>query len=151
MKKVIIAATVAIIVGTIVVVAQMSHKGGFGQHFGDGFTNHHEKIIEHLSDKLKLTDAQKTEAKRILTDSEPRFRPLHEQLKESHRASMNLGSDGLFDEKKAQESAAREVEILRQILLEKEKTKAALFAVLTTEQREQARQIMSDFVESFDH
>lgn len=151
MKKITIAATIvaALTIGTIVVIAQISHKGGFGNHFGAA--NHHEKIIVHLSDKLKLNDAQKTQAKQVLADSKPRFEPLLKQLKESHHATMNLGSDGVFDEQKAREAATRQAEIIKQILVEKEKTKAALFAVLTNEQREQAKQLLSDFVENFDH
>jgi len=152
MKKTTIAAAIvaALTIGTIIAVAQMSHKGGFGQHF-EGFTNHHEKFIDHVSDKLKLTDAQKTQAKQILADSKPRFQPLLEQLKETHRTSVNLGSDGVFDEQKAQEVAARQAAIVKHLIVEKEKTKAALFAVLTSGQREQAKQIMNDFVENFDH
>ena len=115
------------------------------------FTNHHEKFIDHISDKLKLTDTQKTQAKQIIADSKPRFQPLLEQLKETHRTSMNLGSDGVFDEQKAQEVAARQAAIVKQLIVEKDKTKAALFAVLTSGQREQAKQIMNDFVENLDH
>lgn len=152
MKKTTIAAAIvaALTIGTIIAVAQMSHKGGFGHHF-EGFTNHHEKFIDHISDKLKLADTQKTQAKQILADSKQRFQPLLEQLKETHRTSMNLGSDGVFDEQKAQEVAARQAAIVKQLIVEKEKTKAALFAVLTSGQREQAKQIMNDFVENLDH
>ncbi len=77
--------------------------------------------------------------------------PANDCLKETHRASVDLGANGVFDEQKAQEVAARQSEIVKQLLVEKEKTKAALFAVLTSEQREQAKQMMNDFVENFDH
>ncbi len=152
MKSITIAAAIVAVstIGVIIAVAQMSHKGGFGQHF-EGLMNHHEQIIDHLSNKLKLTDAQKTQAKQILADSKPRFKPLLEQLKETHRTSMNLGSDGVFDEQKAQEVAARQAAIVKQLIVEKEKTKAALFAVLTSGQREQAKQIMNDSVENLNH
>jgi len=53
-------AVVAVLtVGVIIAVAQMSHKSGIGQHF-KSFTNHHAQFIDHVSDKLKLTDQQKT-------------------------------------------------------------------------------------------
>ncbi len=150
-SQTIAAAIVAVLtIGTIIAVAQMSHKGGFGQHF-EGLMKHHEQHIDRVSDKLKLTDAQKTQAKQILADSKPRFQPLLERLKETHRTSVDLGANGVFDEQKAQEVAALQAEIVKQLLVEKEKTKAALFAVLTPEQREQAKQMMNDFVENFDH
>ncbi len=152
MKQVTIAvAIIAVLtVGTIIAFAQMSHKGGIGQHFG-GLTNHHEKFIDHVSDKLELTDQQKTQAKQILTDSKPRFQPMLEQLKETHKTSVDLGTSGIFDEQKSKELAARQAEIIKQLLVEKERTKAALFTILTSEQREQAKQLMNDFVENFDH
>lgn len=152
MKKLKIAAAVAAIavVGAIVAVAQMSHKGGFGQHFA-GLMNHHEQFIDHVSSELKLSDAQKTQAKQIFADAKPRFEPLHDRLKETHKDSMNLGANGVFDEQKSQEVAARQAEIIKELLVEKERTKAALFAVLTPEQREQAKQMMNDMVENFAH
>jgi Spy/CpxP family protein refolding chaperone len=152
MKSVTIAtAIVAVLtVGVIIAVAQMSHKGGIGQH-SKGFMNHHEQFIDHVSDKLKLTNQQKTQAKQILVDSKSRFQPLLERLKETHKTSVDLGANGVFDEQKSQEVADRQAEIVKQLLVEKEKTKAALFAILTSEQREQAKQMMNDFVENFDH
>ncbi len=152
MKSVTTAAAIVavLIVGVIIAVAQMSHKGGNGQHFGS-FMNHHEQFIDHVSDKLKLTNQQKTQAKQILADSKPRFQPLLERLKETHKTSVDLGANGVSDEQKSQEVAARQAEIVKQLLVEKEKTKAALFAIFTFEQREQVKLMMNDFVENFDH
>lgn len=152
MKKMKIAGAICAVltVGVIIAVAQMSHKGGFGQHFA-GLTNHHEQIIDHISDELKLNSAQKTQAKQILADAKPRFQPLLERLKETHKECLELGANGVFDEQKSQEFAARQAEIVKQLIVEKDRTKAALFAVLTSEQREQAKQMMNDFVENLHH
>jgi Spy/CpxP family protein refolding chaperone len=152
MKIATIVAAVAVvsIVGAIIAFGQVSHKSGFGNHFA-GLMGHDEQMIDHLSDKLKLSGQQKTQAKQILADSKPRFQPLFERLKETHKESMELGSNGVFDERKSQEFAGKQAEIIKQILVEKEKTKAAIFAVLTPEQREQAKQMMNEFVEKFDH
>jgi len=76
---------------------------------------------------------------------------LLEGLKETHKTSEDLGVNGVFDDQKSQEVAARQAEIVKQLLVEKEKTKAAFFTILTSEQREQAKQMMNDFVEKFDH
>ena len=152
MKKIKIAAAIAAVavVGVIVAVAQMSHKGGFGQHHKD-LMNHHEQIIDRISSELNLSAEQKTQAKQILADAKPRFEPLHSKLKETHQECLTAGADGVFDEQKSQEIAARQAEIIKQLLVEKDRTKAALFAVLTPEQRNRAKQMMNDFVENFDH
>ena len=151
MKSTTIGAAIAIVsIAGVIAVAQISHKAGFGHHSA-GSVNHHGKFIDHLSDKLKLTDVQRTQAKQILADSKPRFQSLHEELKESHKASIELGANGVFDEQKSQEVAARQAEIVKQILVEKDRTKAELFAILAPEQREQAKQLMSDFVENLGH
>lgn len=150
MKKIkIIAGIVAVaVVGVIVAVAQMSHKDGFGHH--QDFMKQHEQMFDHISEKLKLSDEQKTQAKQILADAQSRFQPLMEQLRKTHRTT-DLGTNGVFDERKAQELAARQAEIVKQLLVEKERTKAELFAVLTPDQREQAKQMLNDFIESFQH
>lgn len=152
MKKITIAVAVVAVatVGAIIAVAQMSHQGSINQHFAS-FVNHHEQMFDHISEKLKLTGEQKTQAKQIFADAKTRFEPLHDKLKETHKDSMNLGANGVFDEQKSQEVAVRQAEIIKQILVEKERTKAALFAILTPEQREQAKQLMNDMVENFAH
>lgn len=128
----------------------MSHKGGFGRHSG-GFAIHHAMILEHLSEKLSLTEQQKAQAKQIMADAKPRVEPLLEQLKGTHKASMDQGLNGVFDEQKSKEVAARQAEIIKQLLVEKDRTKAAVFGILTPEQREKAKQMMNEFVENFGH
>lgn len=152
MKHIKIVAAVAAIlsIGVIIAVAQMSHRGGPGRHFG-GFANHHEKFLGHLSERLNLTEQQKAQAKQVFADAKPRVEPLLAQLKETHKASMDEGLNGVFDEQKSQQTAARQAEIIKQLLLEKDRTKAAIFAVLTPEQREQAKRMMNEFVENFGH
>ena len=107
-------------------------------------------MIDRISENIKLSDGQKTQAEKILADAKQRFQPLMERLRETHRTT-DLDTNGIFDEQKAQEVAARQAEIVEQLLVEKERTKAALFAVLTPEQREQAKQMLNEFVENFRH
>ena len=153
MKKIPIIAAVLILgsVGAIIAFAQISHKGGPMQHFAGGVAGHHEKMLEHLAAELKFTDQQKAQAKQIIAESEPRFQPVHDRLKESHRSTADLGTNGVFDERRARELATRQAEIIKEALVEKERTKAALFAIMTAEQREQAKQMMNHFVENFGH
>lgn len=152
MKKTIIIATVLVLgsVGAILAFAQISHKAGPMQHFSR-MTDHHEKMIEHLSTELKLNDQQKVQLKQVIADAKPRFTTIHGQLLETHRASRDLGTNGVFDEKSAAEVANGQAEIIKRGLIEKERTKAAIFAILTTEQREKAKRLLDTLIEGFGH
>lgn len=70
MKKTTIAVSVGalLIIGAIIAFAQMSHKGGFFKHHED-LAKHHEQMIDRISEKLKLSDRQKTQAEKILADA----------------------------------------------------------------------------------
>lgn len=147
--KILVAVVAVAVVGTIVAFAQMSHKDGFGHH-QQGSMNH-EQFLDHISSALKLSDQQKSQAKQVLADAKPRVEPLHDRLKENHQEAMNLSASGVFDEQKAQQIAARQAEVVKQLFVEKARTHAALFAILPPEQREQAKQMMNEMGESFQH
>ncbi len=80
-----------------------------------------------------------------MEDSKSRLEPLIEAMKAGHKSAKNLGKDGIFDEKAVNLLAVQQAETMRQIIVEKEKTKAALFAVLTTEQRTKANELRVNF------
>ncbi len=80
-----------------------------------------------------------------MEDSKSRLEPLIEAMKAWHKSAKNLGKDGIFDEKAVNLLAVQQAETMRQIIVEKEKTKAALFAVLTTEQRTKANELRVNF------
>lgn len=149
-NRLIVAGSIVLLVsiGVVVVVAQ-SHPGRIGMHGGKA--NHHEKMVEHLTDRLNLSDEQKTKVEQIVADAKPRFTEIHTRLATAHKESMDLGISGVYDNARAEAAATRQADIIKQALIEMEKTKAAIFAVLTEEQRGQARKLMGDMVESFIH
>lgn len=104
-------------------------------------------LVERIANELGLSDEQKAQAKQILEDSKNRIQPLMEKMKESRQQSKDLGKDGNFDEAKVSELAANQAETMRQLFIEKEKTKAQLFAIMTPEQREKAGQMQDKFAE----
>jgi Spy/CpxP family protein refolding chaperone len=152
MKKIRSAALAVVVIAVttvgVIAVAQMSQKGphGHGHNLGD-FTSQHEQMLDHLSEMLKLSDQQKTQARQILADSKPLLQSLHERLKEAHKSTLELGTNGVFDEQKAQEVAGQQAQIMKQLLVQTARTHAQLFAILTPEQREQAKQLMNQFFE----
>lgn len=153
MKKIVILAAVLVLgsVGAIIAFAQMSHKGGPVQHFSGGIADQHEKMIEHVASELKFTDQQKSQLTQVMAEAKTRFAPIHSQLKETHTGSRDVGTNGVFDEKQATELATRRAEIIRQGLIEMERTKAAVFAIMTADQKEQAKKMIDQMIEGFVH
>lgn len=145
MKKAIIAILVTAIlgVGAVFIFAQKGSRAGFGvKGFGD-------RGFDRIAQKLNLTDDQKTQVKTIMEDSKTRLKPLMESLRESHKQAETLGVDGTFNEEQVNQIAANQSETMKQLFIEKEKTKAQIFAVLTPEQRTEAAQMKEQFKDGF--
>ena len=147
MKKYIIAIVVIITftIGAVFAYTEKSGRGFFA-HNREQFIN---RIFDRVSAKLNMSDDQKTQAKAILEDSKTRVEPLMEKAKQNHEAAKDLGTDGVFNEEKVQELANQQAETMKQLFIEKEKTKAQLFAVLNADQREQAKKMMDEFGNRF--
>jgi Spy/CpxP family protein refolding chaperone len=141
-KSAIIGLTIAIITGaTMLIFAQERRTDLFGKRS----EVIRQLMFNQISAKLNLTNDQKVQVKTIMENSRKRFQPLVEQLESNHQQNQNLGTDGVYDEQKVKELADEQSEIAKQLILEKEKTKAQLFAILTPEQREQAKKMRDDF------
>jgi periplasmic protein CpxP/Spy len=146
MKKLTIAilAIVVLGLGAIFIFAQKGdRKGGFG---GRGFG---DRGFMRMAEKLNLSDEQKTQVKTILEDSKTRVKPLMESLRENHKQTENLGTDGNFNEAQVNQIATTQAETSKQLFIEKEKTKAQIFAVLTPEQRVEAAKMKEQMKERF--
>jgi Spy/CpxP family protein refolding chaperone len=146
MKKVTIAilAIAVLGLGAIFIFAQKSDKkDGFG---GRGFG---ERGFMRMAEKLNLSDAQKTQVKTILDDSKTRVQPLMESLKTNHEQAENLGTDGTFNEEQVNQIATAQAETTRQLFIEKERTKAQIFAILTPEQRVEAAKMKDQMKDKF--
>jgi len=145
MKKTTIAILVISILalGAIFIFAQKGKREGFGgRGFGGGG-------FMRLAEKLNLSDEQKTQVKAILEDSKTRIKPLMESMRENHKQAENLGTDGVFNEEQVNRIANSQSETMKQLFIEKEKTKAQIFAVLTAEQRTEAAKMKEQFKENF--
>ncbi len=104
-------------------------------------------LVEKISKELGLSEDQLTQAKQILEETKKRVAPLSETMKENHQQAKELGTDGTFDEAKVNQLAHQQAETMKNLIIEKEKTKAQLFAILTPEQREKAKQMQEKFGE----
>jgi len=145
MKKTTIAilAVAVLVLGGIFIFAQKGKREGFGgRGFGGGG-------FMRMAEKLNLSDDQKTQVKTILEDSKTRVKPLMDSMRENRKQSENLGLDGVFNEEQVNQLANQQSETSKQLFIEKEKTKAQIFAILTPEQRAEAAKMKNQFRENF--
>lgn len=145
MKKGIIAiiAVVVLAAGAIFVVAQRAGQKGPGG-FGGGRGGH---MIGMALRGLDLTDEQKAKVKEITEAGKTAVEPLKLELRENHKKLAALGTDGTFDQAKVEGLASEQAGIMSKLIVEKEKIKAQIFAILTDEQKAKAAEQRQKFGE----
>ena len=102
-------------------------------------------MLEKIADELGLSEAQRTQIKQIMEAEKAKIQPLMETARQTHEQLKDLGTDGAFNEEQVTQLANRQAETTRQLIVEKERTKAAIFAVLTPEQRTKAAELKNKF------
>jgi Spy/CpxP family protein refolding chaperone len=102
-------------------------------------------MLEKIADELGLSEAQRTQIKQIMEAEKTKIQPLMETARQTHEQLKDLGTDGAFNEEQVTQLANRQAETTRQLIIEKERTKAAIFAVLTPEQRTKAAELKDKF------
>jgi periplasmic protein CpxP/Spy len=137
-----ILALVAVVAGVGFVFAQKRGERGSGQRppFGPP-----PFALEKIAGELNLSDEQRTQVKQILETEKTQIQILMETARRTHEQLKNLGTDGTYNEAQVAELANQQAETTRRLIIEKEKTKAAIFAVLTPEQRTQAAAMKDEF------
>lgn len=141
---------VTLTIGTIFAFGFGHGHDGKGRGFGPGVGQvgfPPAFLVDRIANELGLSDEQKAQSKQILEDSKARIKPLMEQMKSGHEQAIDLGTDGNFDEAKVNQLANSQAETMKQLFIEKEKTKAQLFAIMTPEQREKAKEMQAKFAD----
>lgn len=140
MKKTIVGilAIVVLVGGAIFVVAQRSANNGTGE-FGGRRGGPHMGMM--FLRGLDLTDDQKAKVKEITEASRTNIQPLAQQLRDGHQKLEALGTDGSFDQAKVEALAAEQSALMGKMIVEKERTKAQIFAILTDEQKAKAAEL----------
>jgi Spy/CpxP family protein refolding chaperone len=142
MKKIIVGilAVAVLASAAIFVFAQRAgHKGhgGFGRGPGIGMALR----------QLDLTDDQKAKVKAIFESSKANVQPLMLQLRDNHKSLAALGTDGTFDQAKTEALANEQAAIMSKLIVEREKAKAQVFALLTDAQKAKAADLRQKFQE----
>ncbi|HMC30096.1 MAG TPA: Spy/CpxP family protein refolding chaperone [Candidatus Angelobacter sp.] len=106
-----------------------------------GFGHRHGWMLKHMTKELNLTEAQQTQIKNILAGEQTRTKPLMQQLRQNEQAE-NLKVDGSFDETQVRAFANNQAQVMRDLIVEKQRTKSQIYSVLTPDQRQKALQFM---------
>ncbi len=145
MKKVIFAilAVAVLTAGTIFVVAQ---KRGHGGEKGSGF-GHGGPMGGMMLRGLDLTDEQKAKVKEIMDLSRTNVEPVMASMKENHQKMNAATAGGAFDQAQVEAIAAEQGTLMAKMIVEKQKAKSQVFAILTDEQKAKATEMRSKFEE----
>jgi periplasmic protein CpxP/Spy len=107
---------------------------GHGMRHGRG-------MLQHMTKALNLTEAQQAQVKTIMQAERAKVQPIMQQLRQNEQA-QNTGVTGEFDEAKARDFAQKQSQLMADMIVEKQRTKSQIYAVLTPEQRQKALQLM---------
>ena len=110
------------------------------QRPGKGF-GHHGGWMRHMAKQLNLTDAQQTQIKGIMATEKTKMKPLMQQMRQNQQA-QDANINGSFDENQARAFAGKQAQIMTDLIVEKQRMRSEVYAVLTPEQRQKAQQLM---------
>ena len=131
-KKFFMIAAVILAVAAGLAVTVFAQGPGHGRH---GW------MLNRMTKELNLTDAQQAQIKSIMQAEHAKIQPLMQQLHQNKQA-QDAGLTANFDETKARTAAAGQAQILTDLMVEKQRTKSQIYAVLTPEQQQKALQLM---------
>ncbi|HQR35993.1 MAG TPA: Spy/CpxP family protein refolding chaperone [Blastocatellia bacterium] len=141
-KRIVIAASVGIVLlaGSVFAFAHGHRKGHFA---GTGIPPFAQKFLDRASVYLGLSDEQEAQIKTILENEKPKIQPLVAELAANRKALNEATDNGTFDEAQVKTIANKQGETLAALIVEKERVKTQIYAVLTPEQRAKAEQFRS--------
>ncbi len=133
MKRAIVAilAIAVLSVGAIVIFAQRSSHGG--KHGGFG-----HRGMGMIFKKLDLTEEQKAQAKEIVQAGFEKNKGVSEAMKANREKMKAATANGAFDGAVVSQIAAEQGQLSAQLIVEKERVKSQIFAILTDEQKAKA-------------
>ncbi len=139
MKKAIVAVLGVLVIGigAFVVFAQRSEggkRGGFGH-----------RRMGMIFKKLDLTEEQKTKAQEIVKGAFEKNKGTFDALKANREKMKAATASGAFDEAAVTAIASEQAGLMSQMIVEKERTKSQIFAILTDEQKAKAVEFEKQF------
>jgi Spy/CpxP family protein refolding chaperone len=136
MNKKILIIIAAVILAGGAVFAFAQHRRGEGPK-GGGFGH---RGMGMAMRELNLTDDQKIQVKAIFDSSRETVKPVLDELKANREKLMQLSGQA-FDVAQVSEIAKRQGELMSQLIVEHERAKSKIFAILTDEQKAKAKEM----------
>ncbi len=146
MKKVIfgILAVAVLVAGVVFVVAQKrAHSGEKGFGFGPGQGHMAGMMLRGLN----LTDDQKAKVKGIFETSHASVEPVMASMKENRQKMTAATANGAFDQAQIEAIATEQGNLMAKMIVERERAKSQVFAILTDEQKAKAAEMRQKFEE----
>jgi len=137
----ILAIAAILVIGGIFAIAQRAMHKGFGGHGMRG------QGVMLMLRRLDLTSDQQAKVKEIFEANKGTVQPLREQLKANHEKLDSLG--GNFDEGQVTAIAKEQGELMSQLIVDRQKVKSQIFAILTDEQKVKAAQLQQEMKQRF--
>ena len=133
-KRILVIASLAVLVvaATVFALAQ-GHRG-----MGGG----PEEMIEHISQALSLTDAQKEQVKAAFEAQRPIEEQRHAKLDEIRKQIDAATANGLFDEAVVRPLANQQAQLQADQMVDHLRIHSKLYSLLTAEQKAKADQLM---------
>lgn len=132
-----------ILVAILMAVAAGLATSAFAQHRHMGFGRHDGWMLKRMTRQLNLTEAQQTQIKGIMAGEKTKIKPLMQQLRQNEQAEQ-ASINGTFDENQARAFAGKQAQLTADLIVEKERMRSQVYAVLTPEQRQKAQQLMQE-------
>jgi periplasmic protein CpxP/Spy len=132
-----------ILVAILMAVAAGLATSAFAQHRHMSFGRHDGWMLKRMTKQLNLTEAQQTQIKGIMAGEKTKIKPLMQQLRQNEQAE-NANINGTFDENQARTFAGKQAQLTADLIVEKERMRSQVYAVLTPEQRQKAQQLMQE-------
>ena len=132
-----------ILVALLMAVAAGLATSAFAQHRHMGFGRHNGWMLNRMTKQLDLTEAQQTQIKGIMAAEKTKIQPLMQQLRQNEQAEQ-ASTNATFDENQARAFAGKQAQLTADLIVEKERMRSQVYAVLTPEQRQKALQLMQD-------
>lgn len=138
-KRIVIVASIAavLVAGSVFAFAQSRRGGRFA---GSGVPAFAQRFLDRASVYLGLSDEQEAQIKAILEAEKPKVQPLIAELAANRKALQEATDNGTFNEAAVKAIADKQGETLAALIVEKERVKTQIYAVLTPEQRAKAEQ-----------
>jgi periplasmic protein CpxP/Spy len=131
--KFLCAALVVTLLATVAAISETTgphghwHRSGEGMFGGPGFG--------FMLHSLDLTDAQKTQAKQIMTNEKATFKPLMQQMRQNRLQERQIIEAANFDQAQASALAAQQSQTMTQLTVERMKMESQIYQILTPDQK----------------